>query len=654
MLKPLISVIIPVYNHAAYVEEALDSVALQTYPHLELIIIDDGSKDQSAQKIEAWLKNHPKLRTTFIPQINQGAHASINRGLKIAEGNYLTILNSDDFFHVKRLEILLRQLQNENKEWAFSKVHAVDAAGQTAQRGNWWWRWYEKVLLTHNECFTTGYKLFQDNITVSTGNLFFSRKLFEAVGEFKDLKLAHDYDFAMRALKHAEPLFVREELYFYRLHTGNTAPTVLHLVPQEFSQIFGKYQMPGFLQNVQAPCLQNHPVYFSSYRQKANLDRWLAPSQPAEEEKTRPTFSWQWLKKKSITFLVFDLACSNSAVEMALTMKRQGYAPQVLACYGGSSRTILEKAGVAVSVLPKCFAQRIEHESKVQRLLGYLGTLLFVSLRRGKTLVAHSLQAWPLALAALFARKKCFWLFHEAGAPHSALPIRPMRYVRKFYQKGRLHFWFGSKAMQEEFGKANFSGHTVCFNGKVVFMPNKEKIRHILLLEAHEPKSGAHLVLEAFLALIRDRRIPEGVNLILDHKRVEGLARYVSDLILKVHQAEAQNRVHFKNQNREESLTHADLFVQASTMECLPFPLLRAMACGLPIIATHIKGHTEALEHNYNALLFRPRNVEDLALCLEEAINNHEKSFKLGKEAQKTFSERFEGRVEEMIEMTRD
>jgi len=109
--QPLVSVIIPSYNHSRYIVQAVESVIGQTNGQWELIIVDDGSTDNSVEL----LRSHPVVSTDARIQIhvqeNGGSHAAINRGLALARGKYLAILNSDDLFAPERLEVLLTEAE---------------------------------------------------------------------------------------------------------------------------------------------------------------------------------------------------------------------------------------------------------------------------------------------------------------------------------------------------------------------------------------------------------------------------------------------------------------------------------------------------------------------------------------------------------------
>ena len=110
---PEISVIIPVYNQELYLEQCLDSVLGQTLRDIEVLCIDDGSLDRSAEILKRYAKQDPRL--TVIQQENQGAGTARNCGLRLAKGKYLSFLDSDDFFEP---DMLLKAYQRAEKEKA--------------------------------------------------------------------------------------------------------------------------------------------------------------------------------------------------------------------------------------------------------------------------------------------------------------------------------------------------------------------------------------------------------------------------------------------------------------------------------------------------------------------------------------------------------
>ena len=104
MHEELISVIIPVYNTAEYLPRCLESVLNNTYRNLEVICINDGSKDNSIEVLNAYAQKDPRIRV--IDQENAGVSAARNRGLDDATGEYIAFVDSDDWIHRQYFETL--------------------------------------------------------------------------------------------------------------------------------------------------------------------------------------------------------------------------------------------------------------------------------------------------------------------------------------------------------------------------------------------------------------------------------------------------------------------------------------------------------------------------------------------------------------------
>ena len=103
---PLISVVIPCYNHENFVQEAIQSVIDQDYKNIELLIIDDGSKDSSVEKIEELIPVCKQRfnRFEFKSRANKGISATLNEALAWANGDFFTICASDDSFHRNKIK----------------------------------------------------------------------------------------------------------------------------------------------------------------------------------------------------------------------------------------------------------------------------------------------------------------------------------------------------------------------------------------------------------------------------------------------------------------------------------------------------------------------------------------------------------------------
>lgn len=220
---PRVSVVIPSYNHAAYVGEAVRSVLEQTLADLELVVVDDGSSDDSLAVLRAIAD--PRLQV--VAQPNRGAHAALNAGLARARGSVLAVLNSDDAYHRERLARAVAVLDTTPALGLVgSWVDVVDAAGRPlgTKHGV---RDLEPWPLAHPErSFRAGDDLrgalLTENFWATTSNFVFRRALWERIGPFRPLRFTHDWDFALRAAAAAPSQLLPEALLRYRVHAHNT------------------------------------------------------------------------------------------------------------------------------------------------------------------------------------------------------------------------------------------------------------------------------------------------------------------------------------------------------------------------------------------------------------------------------------------------
>lgn len=111
---PLISIVVPVYNAEKYLTETLDSLSSQGYSNLEIICIDDGSTDGSAEVIRRFQMKDPRIR--YIRQENSGPGAARNNGISNAAGKYVAFQDSDDLLHRDAVGIMLRHAEEENAD----------------------------------------------------------------------------------------------------------------------------------------------------------------------------------------------------------------------------------------------------------------------------------------------------------------------------------------------------------------------------------------------------------------------------------------------------------------------------------------------------------------------------------------------------------
>ncbi|HID02278.1 MAG TPA: glycosyltransferase [Desulfobacterales bacterium] len=217
-----VSVVIPAYNHEKFIGPAIDSVLNQSFQDFELIIVDDGSTDKTADVI----KGYTDSRIRYFYQENQDAYNTINRGMGIAEGEFVAILNSDDIYSLDRLQRLLDKQQETGAQCLFSDVIPISDSGEDFTDPNFGWNvWHKKNRDFFQDCGDLYAAFLKGNFMVTTSNLFMSSDAVKKVGKFCSLRYLHDYDFIFRMIStfpdQVHYLF-KEKLLYYRIHDGNT------------------------------------------------------------------------------------------------------------------------------------------------------------------------------------------------------------------------------------------------------------------------------------------------------------------------------------------------------------------------------------------------------------------------------------------------
>ncbi|MBL0712063.1 MAG: glycosyltransferase [Desulfosarcina sp.] len=178
-----VSVIIPTFNRAWVIEEAVDSVLGQTYPNFELIVVDDGSTDDTRVRLQRY-----GGRIQVVHQRNQGVSAARNAGLRRAAGELIALLDSDDLWQPAKLE----------RQAAFFNAHPDARICQTEET---WIRRGVRVNPGHRHRKPSGW-IFEDSLAlclVSPSAVMMRRELLEETGGFDEsLPACEDYDLWLR------------------------------------------------------------------------------------------------------------------------------------------------------------------------------------------------------------------------------------------------------------------------------------------------------------------------------------------------------------------------------------------------------------------------------------------------------------------------
>lgn len=138
-LQPEVSVVIPAYNCDRYLAEAIDSVLHQTYQNFELIVIDDGSTDQTQQVLQAYCKKSLSVDLRIVSQQNQGVAIARNRGIELARGEWIAFLDADDVFLPHKLAAQIEMAQaNREAGIVHSGWQRISATGEVLMQVEPW------------------------------------------------------------------------------------------------------------------------------------------------------------------------------------------------------------------------------------------------------------------------------------------------------------------------------------------------------------------------------------------------------------------------------------------------------------------------------------------------------------------------------------
>lgn len=213
---PSVSIILPAHNSVRFLESTLGSIYAQSLQDFEVLVVDDGSTDDTAAIVAA---QYPQVR--LFKQANAGISQARNTGLRHARGRYIAFMDHDDFWHPQKLALQVRVLDEalasvgacfgEFRTWDGSSAPVFPAGLDWPPRfvpelSGWI---YHELLLTNWVLFSTA---------------LFRRAVFTAVGEFDpDLPPADDWDIALRASRRYQFLKTQDVVALYRMHPGQTS-----------------------------------------------------------------------------------------------------------------------------------------------------------------------------------------------------------------------------------------------------------------------------------------------------------------------------------------------------------------------------------------------------------------------------------------------
>lgn len=666
--SPLVSVIIPADIYTPHLLQAIESVNNQTYPHLEVIIISHSALETDLKKIEDELRSQTNEGRTyqFYYSFSKKVSALINQGLKASTGEYLTVLLPIDYYHPQRIEKCINAMIQSQFECLFSRVQAVDKEGLKFMPDHPWRQWYEDVMFNMINNHTLEYNFLIHNIAVCAGNFLFSKKLYDKIGEFDEQTPFFSHAYILEAIPHFTISYLNEELYTLRL-----LEDIKHVELSENQEENKRLKFQYFLKsnaqkpsNIYAPSpfyspgpyykMQNHFKFnqmLNTFVQQPtilSIDETLLLSY----EKSSKNISFA---SKSITLVTHDLALGGGApkllLDLAQELRNKGYKPNILSLANGPLRKEFENLQFPVKVVPRHLLRWVKKIGKFKRLCLLMRLLVYVHMNSSRKIIINSSASWPLALSLTLLSffKQITWYIHESYSPIVYLQTGlAKKLLNKLVQLKTFNFWFGSDSTKNIWEKAiGVTGKVKYWSGlkTLPLVKNqKQEIKNLLAVGISHPRKGIHYLVDAFILCIKENRIPNDVCL-----TIIGIPQKIdtfnAEIILKIMAHNLQNRIKLHSCISAEEMNQyyksADLFIQASMLECMPLSLLQAMSEGIPIITTDVNGCSEAIKHQETGYLCPAFSSSALANLITEAVQDYKKTRIFGENAQKFFSKHF-------------
>lgn len=204
-MEPLVSVIIPVYNSEKFLFDSLESIRIQTFKNFECIIINDGSKDESINIINQFVKKDNRFKV--LNQENIGVGLSLNNGISYSKGYYIARMDSDDISHPKRLETQLNFLQKKQNQNIVlgSNYYVINEENKKLKRSH---MFFSPVI---NKS-----KLLLGRVPVAHPTVMFRKDILK---KFKYKKgISQDLDLWIRLIDYVDYYNTKKYLVYYRSH----------------------------------------------------------------------------------------------------------------------------------------------------------------------------------------------------------------------------------------------------------------------------------------------------------------------------------------------------------------------------------------------------------------------------------------------------
>lgn len=248
----LVSVIVQSYNSDDTILRTLDSVKSQDYPHIELIITDDCSRDNSIKVVSDWIKQNEgcldsiKLITS---DVNTGIVANSNRAFKVAKGKYLEFLAADDYMSSDAISTYVSFCEANSDKLPICKVKLFSDDGRLDKNvEKYCEECYKLALLSHKEQYRN---LLMKNWIVAPAAAFFPAELMKKFGGYDEsYRWFEDYPFSLKCMSKGYSYgFIDKELIYYRISGQSITGSSMSPLKKDEARLFFKQKMWQMIKN---------------------------------------------------------------------------------------------------------------------------------------------------------------------------------------------------------------------------------------------------------------------------------------------------------------------------------------------------------------------------------------------------------------------
>ena len=691
MSKPQVAIFVIMNDDLQKAEQSLLSLTKQTYVNFDITILFAGNKEEPFLKLR-------HLVDTFFPKApivktegNVHVPKTLNALIALKSTSFVSILSTGDVFHPERIWLCVEAAQERESSILITYAELLDHNGEVISADHPFFKSYTEGLLTNiaaHPCLS--FAILWHDLILSPGNLFFSVKLFNEIGGFRDYEILYAYDFFLRASRLEEPTLLTDKTIsccpiHTDLHMCETSASIderSDIIRDHLLNLLIKYPKNPF-----SDLFTAHPFMFASVNWPQSLanavDGMIETRLP--EKKVKYVYEQKpqkkGINKKNVTLLTHELSLSGAPVivlELAVLLRQLNYSVNVISPIDGPLRDDFERRWISITILPY-IPPRIESLSTILSsnlifrlkrfdLIQWYGiktlrVLRGIRLFQGKQklfkllrivdgpFLINSVASWEWVYLSLQRRNiKVIWYIHETFDPKWMAHGSADKLFRRRIAEGSLTMLYGSDATRKVWTSEGYPGQVKYWSGissdtypgnQIRSLKVDREKRVILNVGTVGSRKGTRVLLEAFALGRRQGIIPGDVELCIVGCYLPSVNQEARDIFVRANKPDLQGFVRLVGVLYPDAISsyydEADVYVHASFFDCMPIALLTAMARGLPVVATDADGCGEAIINEVSGLLVPPRNPQLLANAMAKLLNDTELSKLLSQGARSRF-----------------